>query len=296
MSETFPSDPSATAGNQYVSPNQKLHEAMERVLPIFELEGGEFELAAQTYVRDRAAELSADAPKNSVGYAHGGTEHFIGPDRAMVASAMLGRAFYMDDNSAYTAAFPFVKSLYPQMASRLPQDKAYLNAVIGGANYGQAVYFESVKGDEVSMMRALEDFVDLDAPSQPEASIREFKKSAVCQQRAGVAHNTLQIFGVTSRLVNGDLEVAHTDGSNSREHHAFLLVEGTDGRSYIFDPTHPVQIKNHDNGVVHLKPSVYPLQDSSSRELSVTLKEFSVQDGQQTESHSYDLIYHIGND
>lgn len=262
---------------------------MERVLPILELEGEEFDNAVTAFVTARIDELPKHSSTPSISMVHGGTSEFIGPETAMVASGIMTRPYYLDDPKAYEASFSYVKKYYEQFKSKLPADRAYLNAVIAGTNYGQAQYFETYAGDPAARLRAMADIIDDDVPES--SSIADFKKIAVCQERAGVVHNTLLILGIDSKFETGYMSVENEDGTVDREAHAFLTATNSAGERVLFDPTNPILIKDESGNVVSIAPTHFKMNDTTGMEVDGDIKERTIVDGKQEVTRSRRVTY-----
>jgi len=285
-------DPSLVVGNRQGTA-EMLHAAMTEVIPILDMEDAESRrYTASAYIDRRVQELAQTDNGKPVGFAHGGTETFIGPQTAMIGAALMDKPYYLDDPKAYEAAVPTIKAGYDYYQDKLTPEKAYINAVIAGANYGQAVYFESYVGDLARRGAVSGDFIDEDAKEAN--SIADYKRVAVCQERAGVAHDTLLIFGVTSRLEGGYLESTDKDGSKQSEAHAFLVVTTHEGEQFIFDPTNPIVHKDKDGAIKNISPAIYSLNDPNADRQVVKLKQFdTAEDGTQAKS-TRELTYYFG--
>lgn len=263
------------------------------VTPLFELDETTAVEAFHDFVARRIDELSVGEQQTSVGAAKGGTDEFIRPQTEMILSELLSRPYHMDDPSAYETAFPQIRNLYKQYVEKMSPEKSYLNAVIQGANFAQAVYFGSVVGNPHKRSEVSDDIVS-DDPLPETFSIADFEHGAMCQERAGVVHNTLHIFGVESSFVAGDLSVNHEDGSTNSEPHAFLVITGSEGQKYILDPTNPVVYKDEEGQIKTFTPALYKLERGSEGRQHVTLAEFTLIDGAPQQSKTQKLTYSLG--
>ncbi len=265
---------------------------MEQVLPIFELEGDEFDAAAAVFVAQRSTELSEHDTSRTVGHDHGGTEEYISSETEMLSSTLFSRPYYLDDLSAYTTSFEIVKGDFENLKAKFSVDKAYLNAVIRGANAGQARYFKSIRGNLLEYSNILADVISDDEES-PRISIADLKRVAICQERAAVVHNTLQIFGIDSRFEAGDLSVKNEDGSVDSEHHAFITFSNNEGERYVFDPTNPVITKDGDGNIISLAPNLIKVQPDSPGHVVGTLKSYGITDGKRVETRKREITYDL---
>lgn len=291
--ETQTQDPSLQAGAVMPGHEDLLQNAMAEVVPLFALVEADSTAAVSDYVTRREAELSQTDRRDSISILQGGTDTYIAPETAMIMSVMFAKPYYLDDKRAYEAAFPYIRSAYGVLREQLPENRAYLNAVIEGVNTGQAMYFGSIAGDPRQRMMLAADIISDEDEDIAPLSVAEFKTSAMCMERAGVAHNGLLVFGVASNFEAGELGVKSDDGSVDTEAHAFLTITGTEGKRYIYDPTNPILVKNEDGGVIAIKPALYPLDTDENGQQEVQLREFTVRDGQTQETRSRTLVYSL---
>ena len=70
-------------------------------------------------------------------------------------------------------------------------------------------------------------------------SIADSKESALCAERAAVAHNLLLFCGDSSLYVGGYLNEVWEGGGSYEEMHSYLLTQNSDGKFDVFDPTNP---------------------------------------------------------
>jgi|GEM_PF-2338790 len=295
MSETPQSptqDPSLIAGNTTSDYAAELGAMMERVVPIFELDDAAFAPAAKAYIDARVDELSPLASETTVGAAHGGTSKFIGPNTLMLGASLFSKGYYLDDNEAYEPAVGYTRSIYNSASARMAPARAYVFSALRGVNYGQAIYFDSIIGNPNASSRVSADIIDDDLP-ESEASIRDFKYVAMCQERAGVAHNSLLILGIRSRLERGTISVVNEDGSIDSESHAFLTVERDDGSRYIFDPTNPIMTRNEDGLISDIKPALYKIDSPHTTTITGTLKGYAKTADSLQETRSRQVTYEI---
>lgn len=288
-------DPSLMTGDIVVDPLENQHEVMAKVLPMFELGDEAFKLAVSEFVNKRVNELSVDAETKYVGYTGGGTEKFIGPHTPMMLSPLLTREYYLDDNAAYVASFEYVRQTYRKFLARHPEnpDKAYINAVLQGANLGQATYFESWYSTNLGAR--LDVSADIVSEEVPEVSVADFKRIAACQERAGVAHNTLKIFGLSSRFEAGSVSVQNEEGGVYSEEHAFVSVKNIDGSKVIFDPTNPKYIKNKEGDIVNATASLYKMEDASASAFTGNLTESTRTDDGTNETRNREVTFTFRN-
>jgi hypothetical protein len=273
---------------------ENMHAVMERVLPIFELEGEDFDNAVHEFVAARTVELESHGTESSIGHHDGGTDKFIGPDTAMVGSMLMSKPYYMDDPSAYEIPFKNMKQYYDLYKTKLPTDRAYLNAAVNGVNLGQAQYFESIVGDPGAhrmVMADIIDFDDLDVSTPDNGSIADFKKVAMCQERTAVAHNTLKILGVDSRYETGYVSVMNEDGSEQGEPHGFVTFLNTQGGRVLFDPTNPVLVRNERSEITTISPFHFKIGDMADNKAHGVLVERTVTDGELVVTRSRELTY-----
>lgn len=284
-------DPSLTTGNVEPDSLELLHAQMAEAIPMFEAEDEIFNEWVSEYVSKRSTELSKASKVGAVDIASGGTNDFIGPETPMRAGLLLGgRPYYLNDTKAYEASFATVRNWYNGLKSKLPPEQAYLNAVVRGANVGQALYFESIFGDAQKRMLALGDIINDDEPES--LSISDYKGAAQCLERAGITHNTLKIFGIDSTLEVGKIEKTDEPGTTLAESHAFLTVVSPTGNKYIFDPTNPVVTWSPDHKKAELKPAMYKLDDPNALTYDATLQEFSrTPEGQVEATKHHEIKY-----
>jgi len=285
-------DPSQAAGN-VTHGNESMLEIAGRVTPLFELELAEGQAQFADFVDLRIGELSPDKQR-AVGLINqGGTDEFIAPYTDMVLMALTSLPYHMDDPEAYTTAFPHVRNLYNQLlGDGFAPERAYVNAAVYGTNYGQAKYFESVSGSPQKRLDIADEIIsDDEAPE--DLSIADFKSVAMCQERAAVVHNTLQILGVESRFATGVLERELEDGAIASEPHAFILVSGTNGKQYILDPTNPTLVWESEGQLSGIRPAFYEYQPDEAGRQTVELREFTMVDGRQQESRRQRLTYTV---
>jgi hypothetical protein len=291
LSQATNVDPSLIVGNSPQDPLEVQHAIMAEVLPMFELDDVTFNQVVSDFVEKRVADLSTDAETNYVGFSGGGTSKFIGPDTPMLLSNLMSRDYFLDDNAAYTASFGYIRSYYKKLLAKHPDnpDKAYINAVLQGANMGQASYFETWYG--VDANARLDLAADIVSEDVDRASIADFKRVAMCQERAGVAHDTLQILGLQSRFEAGTIEVKNEDGSTKSEEHAFVSVRNIDGTKVIFDPTNPKVIKNEDGLIVNATAAIYKMEDANAQTFIGELTESTKTDQGTVESRRREVTY-----
>jgi hypothetical protein len=296
MGEHMGVDPSLTAGATILPHMERLHSAMGEILPLLENENeAEAVQAAKEYVARRAQELSASDPGKLVGKGTDGghgTRTFIGPDTSLSMTAM-GGTYHLDDLAAYEAAFLGVRANYAKLRDKMPPDKAYLNAVVSGANYGQAAYFEGYFGNDRARRTSALDIIDDDAEGgvvQGPTSIAGYKGMPLCLERSAVTHDTLLIYGVDSKLHAGHIDNTAEDGTVTGEDHAFLTFPDTTGNEHILDPTNPVVAWNQDGTVAVANPAIYKCAPGADRQ-AVELKEYNIVDGQAVPKNVHKLTY-----
>lgn len=282
----------ATGDAQVPAENVELRNAMNEVVPMFEIDQEQAETAAVSdYVQRRMGELSESDPGEAIGLVSGGTDKFIAPDTPMIMSALMSKPYYLNDPGAYEKAFPYIKRSYEGMVTSLSPERAYLNAVLNGVNFGQIQYFGSIAGDIDHRMAVAADFITDDDAEEVPVSIADFNTSAMCQERAGIAHNGLLIYGVESKFEVGSLGVKKDDGTVESEPHAFLTITGTSGNRSIYDPTNPILIKDETGEVVSVRPAFWKLSPDEKGQQEVQLREYTVTGGKPQESRNRTLIY-----
>jgi len=283
-------DPTLTGGNAQLQ-RSELETAMEQVLPMLELGPEDMGPAVSSYVELRMAELSLETDQRGLGQG-GHTEKFISPDVVMVPSA-IERSFLLDDPAAYEAAFPYIASTYNELSQNMPADRAYVNAALSATNYGSAVYFESYAGDLSARRAVTGDTIDDDSPYYN--SIADYKRVAFCVERASVSHNTLLILGVSSEYMNGALGVQAEGGEFETEQHAFIVFPSPSGQKFIYDPTNPRVYRDETGQITGIQPAFYRLDLNEQGQQQVTLKEYTIVDGEPQESKATELIYTVPN-
>lgn len=261
---------------------------MVEIVPILDQSPDVAAGAFHDYASVKACELAATGPGTSIDKYNGGTDSFIGSDTEITIGTMF-KSFFMDDPKAYEAALPYVQSTFKSLEGRMDPERAYLNAVLAGAQIGEVQYFGSYVGDIRKMMGVAGDFIDDDTDER--LSVAEFGSGAMCRQRAAVVHNTLKLFGVSSRLELGNLAHITEDGTANTEQHAFLTFENTRGERYILDPTNPIVHRNDDGQITWAKPAFYPLGLVAEGRQQVELKEYVAVDGEQEARIAATLVY-----
>lgn len=293
MPELPTQDPSRLIGNTGRHPAEELHAAMADVVPINNLPEEVAAEAFAAYVDARASELAKDDMGESVGNAaRTEVDTFIGPNTMMLNSAWLDKAYHLDDNAAYAEAYPTFRTAYKNLLDRLGPEKGYINAAVAGVNTGQAVYFQSYRGDMAKRVYAVGDFVDDSATDV--LSIARYKGVAICQERAAVAHNTLRIFGIDSKFESGYIRQTHEDGSFDQEKHAYVVVTNSENEKFLFDPTNPIVHRDSDGAIKGIQPAVYKINDPEADHQVVQLKEYvAAEDGSST-MRTQELTYYFG--
>lgn len=276
--------------------HDELEHVMAQAIPLFEAEDDQAVTHFAEFIDRRVDELSAGSSedKGAIGSEVLVEEGFIAEDRNMYIS-MLSKPVVMDDRTAYSTAAPYVKHFFADMPESLSQRAAYVNAVIRAANFGQAAYFKSYVGDFHQREQISGDFIS-DEPStganSDVVSISDFEGAAMCLERAALVHNTLHIFGLRSTLVLGKMgDLA--EGKDGIVRHAFLVVEGSDGTKYLFDPTNPRTLKNTEGVIIQIEPNTAKLELDENGEQELQLAGYELNnDGEavQTESHTLKYI------
>jgi hypothetical protein len=273
-------DKAPQAEAQVDRPNPELSQIKEQVKPLLALQGKEAASAANDFVRQRVAELSDASHTIAVGNSYPDTDEFIPPEAKSVAASFFDKPYHFDDLEAYTAALPAIQRVYGELkATTADDDQAYLNAVVHGANEGQVVYFGSYHGDTEARAQIVQDTIEYDNPTPAPLSVANLKGVAECQERAGVAHNTLQIFGVDSTFHAGTLTDTDAEGVQHTGTHAFLTFTNTVGEQYIFDPTNPVLVRNENEVVIVARPALYKLDPNHQGSQQAQVKSFHFADG-----------------
>lgn len=283
-------DPSATITN-LPAQSETLQQVAGEVLPTFGLDQETGAAAFHDFAAQRVEQLSAEDPKKPIGAAYGGTDQFISPETGMILSGLFDKPYHLDDPRVYDVAFPRVREFYNKFQGKVSDEKAYVTAVIHGANYAQAEYFGSVVGDAANRGLVTADNVSDEGIDQEDASIADFKQSAQCQERAGIVHNTLHMFGVKSELITGDLASEQQNGTHASEPHAFLVIDGSEGQQYIFDPTNPIIVRDESGKITSFKPALYPLDLDQQGQQRVEFTEFTDIDGQKQPAKTQTLTY-----
>src|SRR5580704_5828618 len=152
-------DPSLQAGAVLPGREELLHSAMAEVVPMFATGEVEAAEAVHDYVNRRVSELSPTDDGTAVSVLRGGKSAFIAPETEMIMSALFSKPYFLDDNGAYEVAFPYIQSYYEDLQAKLPPDRAYMNAIINGINYGQMRYFGSITGDPRRRLEVAADFI-----------------------------------------------------------------------------------------------------------------------------------------
>jgi hypothetical protein len=281
-------DPLEVQVSERAEQEASLRQTMAEIVPMFDMEPEAGRDSFSTFVDRRIEELSSlpgddnldvSDPSKKIGLFYGGSDAFLPSDVEMVSTALTSRPYYLDDPNAYKQVFDSLSALYKE-ASRPDRDaqSVFFSAAVSATNVEQANYFGSTYGDEAGRQAVLEDIIDFsDSEEARRISIADLKGVAMCQERAGVAHNTLQILGFTSsKFVSGFLRDAHEHetimeeseekggGSTGTEGaHAFVRFTGANGE-YIFDPTNPIIVRAENQAVLAIKPAIYKIEDPSS--------------------------------
>ena len=255
-----------------IEQEESLHRTMAEIVPMFDLEPEAGREAFSAFVDKRIEELSRLDSGKQIGFLIGGSDTFVAPSTEMVASAIVGRPYYLDDPDAYKRVFDGLSAAYKQAVH--PDRNAqsvFLNAAVTVTNVEQANYFGGLAGSDERRQAILVDEIDFSAEEPPRISIADLKGVALCQERAAIVHNTLQILGFTSsKIANGFLR----GEAQEQEAHMFVRLTGANGE-YIFDPTNPIIVKGDDQTVVGIKPAMYKIEDASTGVQEVTITDQS---------------------
>ncbi|HPR09360.1 hypothetical protein KDA06_03380 [Candidatus Saccharibacteria bacterium] len=275
-------------------PEQYPKTVQARVLELFGLAEGDFEPQVTKFVASRVAELSQDSPGTSIGMGFEREDGFIAADRPMVLSKLHSRPYKMDDPSAYTASFKWLKlqySLLKQSRTTYDDERLLIDAALRATQIGQVEYFGSYTGNETRRMVAVADLIGKDIP--PSESIAVFGSSAMCKERAAVVHNTLKIIGVDSSFMVGNLHVVSLDKQMVEDQpHAWVVVRPKTGGVYQYDPTNPILHIDADGEPTWADPNVKPLDANWHEGVDVGLEEWTTNpDGSKVASEKYQVHY-----
>lgn len=267
---------------------EQLEQAMSVVVPMLGLESEAMQTELSTYVHQRVDELSPTSDTESVSLGQGGTERYINRDVEMAPGIFYVRPFKLDDTAAYEASIPYIAEAFSVLSDLEDAKRSYITAVLRGVNLGQAVYFESYEGSPSRHAKITDLLVD---DNQEGLSISSFGDAAICLQRAAVAHNTLHIFGISSRLEVGKLSHTSDQGEEISEAHAFLTIIGSDGTKYIFDPSNPIKHVNEVGQTVYIEPAIYELNPDEEGRQMVSLAEYTIDGGVTKQTGSKTITY-----
>lgn len=271
-----------------------------RVLGLLELPQDEFAASTESFVSSRMQELSTVPSLGSFSLLSSEpVKDFIQPETAMVASVLLSKPYHLDDPKAYEASFNWVKQLYARkfaVSSEVEPEKALLNAAVEAVQIGQVQYFGSYVGDAQKRAMAVADILDDDASDSE--SVACFGSSAMCLERASVAHNTLKILGIDSSLVHGTVSDLSEDGTTiSSEVHAWVVLRTPTGKRVQFDPTNPILHKNDAGAITWCGPNLKTLDEDTFKGVDVILHEAHTNpDGTQELVKTHQLHYTYGTD
>ena len=225
-----------------------------------ELDDEAFESASQEFLHNRLAELTTGEHQEAIrADQNSSLQGFIQPDTQIFPEA-LGKGYRLDDLEIYSEALPYLRRFYTNILPQLGDpEKAFRNAVLFAAQNTQQSYFGSVHSG-ANALAAREmltgDFMDDDAPDV--RSIAKFKGVAMCAERAAVANNVLQVFGMQPVLELGKLQI----DDKHPELHAYLFIRDGKGEERVFDPTNPTLTFGTDGSLLQVNPAFYPAGDS----------------------------------
>ncbi|QQS20296.1 hypothetical protein IPL85_02510 [Candidatus Saccharibacteria bacterium] len=245
----------------------ELSEAQLAAVKLFELPDKEFEDALPGFVEQRIAQLSEGVSRDTVTGSTPPFSTFIPPDRPLFPAEDVidQQPFLLDDPNAYQAAIARVRSSYLHRVLRQDKSpnvaKAFLNAAVWGTFEAQALYFGSYYGSTMERLNKLEQKAD----TLRNVSVSELGDSAMCMERAGIVHNSLMLLGVPTEYFNGKLKKYDNEGKLLKiEGHAYLIVEGTAGAKYLYDPANPKLTEYLEQGVSKAAPNVKKIVDGEA--------------------------------
>ncbi len=262
----------------------------ESVVSILDIkEDTEFTEAAHAFTSARLTELEANSSPEIMDYfSHSQHTGFIHPDTVIkpnVYEADETSGFKIDDTSIYVDLLTTLRSLRArdQYRSKSSKDEAFYKGLsTRGIQYTLFNYF----GLDPQSEAKHDDTFGLNIGEDTEIfSISELKGKAMCIEYAAVGNNMLNFMGIDgANLIFGRLR----RGEQSA-HHAYLVMNGSDGRQKVFDPVRPILVKNYDKDVsVVLNPAVFPGAEAilEGGELAVTRVDMTIRDGVKGQEES----------
>lgn len=290
-SNTLPND----LANTEIHTGENVSDSVQvRLLRLVNLPENEYSAGVETFVASRIEEFSNIPPLNSISLLHKDpVKDFIQPETAMIAHVLQSIPYHLDDARAYDSTFNWIRQLYFRDSETNPvqdPERTLTKASVEATQIGLVQYFGSYAGDAAKRALAVADIIDEDRPQSE--SISCFGSSAVCLERAAIAHNTLKILGIDSTLVLGRLREHDKDGSIiTSEAHAWILLRLSSGKQVQFDPTNPILYRNEMGEVTWAKPNLKLLPDDKSSGIDVELLEINT-NSDRTQSQTVGHLLH----
>jgi hypothetical protein len=227
----------------------------------------QFENAAVDFVIDRVGDLTYEAPRTD-GPIHryqGPHDVFLGHETE-VRPMPEGTGFYVDDANTYMLTLKHMRELRDPEGAALSRTE-YVGRALQAVQAMEGEYFDNLQpSEEQGLIRNLA-MLQGAIPGSPyvrPSSISELKDVALCTERAALAHNSLKILGVRSKLIFGGMEV-----EGKKFAHTFVEVEDGQNGSMIFDPMNPWLTINESRELIGVEPSVTPLPEVSDGSTAV---------------------------
>ena len=258
----------------------------EQVTKLIELDDVHFEDALPSFVNGRLEELKAtdEAQQQSLNIFTRRTTGFIGPNTRVGALGVgITDGFLMNDDSFYPNAVRNMRKSYADLHPQVGAKRAYLTAALYAAQDTQQGYFEGVHVDERAQQERRELYAQAATVDfEGELTVADFKRKALCMERAAVANNVLQLLGEEPVFEIGEID--RNRGSFSD--HAFLRIKNTQGKDLIFDPTNPtLTFDETGNKLVATGPALYPVGEvdftQPGTEVTGQYKEYEMDNGQR---------------
>lgn len=251
--------------NHNTSSIAELSASTAAVIAQIELPDKVFGESLRGFVASKMLELSQGVSKSEVTDTSLPFKEFIPSDRPMWPAIDVWdqRPFVLDNTSVYENTIMSARHRYLATVERLGPERALLNAAVRSSFEAQALFFGSYFGNTMQRLNRLE-YAD-ESATPGSISVTSIGKAAMCMERAAVVHNSLLVMGVSSTYCLGRLETYDENGKLvTSAGHAFLEIDGLEGKRYLYDPTRPVVTETQEENNGAADPNVHLLEGGAN--------------------------------
>lgn len=242
----------------------KYEEALADLKILLDMDNEEVkEKIVKAFIEKRLKELEKEATNKKgvlslVGNCAVG--EFIDPETEIKRAYYLD-GFHINDPEIYNVLLTTFAKFYKAW------NKPQMNVLLGHSIiYALGNYFGnhySTENSEKRNVNFYSDHSDLDSKTINLSELKG-KNFAVCAEKASVAHNYLKFLGIDSHIIFSNN--CRLDEETPGNGHAYIILETKKGK-FIFDPTNPIVIKNTEDVIISLEPSLYKISDEDYKHL-----------------------------